>query len=70
MKCASYTAEVREKKSSLISKLHTFSTILNIPQRRYQFTPCLFEDVTEYRDYRRIKLKSFLLISLFVFYTK
>ena len=59
------------EKRYLISKSHTFSTIKTITQSPYQLKFFfLFEDVTGYRDIRRINLKSFVSIKLVVFATQ
>ena len=64
LKCTYFTDEVREE-VPLFKKSHIFSTILNIPHTRYQFTffVCLKMLLTTVFK----KNKSFLLIGLFVF---
>ena len=56
IKSTAYTDEVREKVPS-------FKKVTDVINLHF----CLFKDVTYYRDLRRIKLKRFLLIGLFVF---
>ena len=67
--CTSCTDEVREKVSSF--KKVTLFYDKTITQSLNQLTLCLFEDVTGYRDIRRINLKSFFFsIELVVFATQ
>ena len=69
MTCISCTDEIREKVPSF-QKVTLFQgyqiykrDVINLP-----FS--LFEDVTDYRALRRINIKAFVLIGLFVFATQ
>ena len=64
--CTSCTAEVRVKVASF-QKVTLFLRyeIFNRDVINLRF--CLFEDVTDYHDLRRINLNSFVSIGLFVF---
>ena len=68
MTCTSCTYEARVKVPSF-QKSHTFSTIKIFNRGVINLRFCLFEDVTDYCDVRKIHLKSFVPIGFLVFST-
>ena len=58
LKCSSYTNEVREK-VLIISKSHIFLRYCICHRDVIYLRFCLFEDVTDYHELRRIKFTGF-----------